>query len=179
MGDARVTQAEDGLLLTRLRPARPEDAPLLAAWSAEVTSPYDDWSGPPPPGVDDLPLAPPVGTQELVVTDGEDRPIGTVSWRPVLYGPNLGSQALDIGITLRPEARGRGHGARAQAMLVRYLFATTPVFRVQASTDVRNVPEQRALERAGFHREGVLRGAQWRRGAWHDLVSYARLRGDP
>ena len=36
----------------------------------------------------------------------------------------------------------------------------------------------RALERAGYHREGVLRGAQWRAGAWHDLVLYARLRGD-
>ena len=27
-------------------------------------------------------------------------------------------------------------------------------------------------------REGVLRGAQWRRGAWHDLVAYSRLRTD-
>ena len=41
-----------------------------------------------------------------------------------------------------------------------------------------NVVEQRALEGAGFSREGVLRGAQWRRGEWHDLVSYARLRTD-
>ena len=96
----------------------------------------------------------------------------------MLYGPNLGSQALDIGISLRPFAQGRGHGSRAQRMLARYLFATTPVFRVQASTDVRNVPEQKALERAGFHREGVLRGAQWREGVWNDLVSYARLRED-
>ena len=37
----------------------------------------------------------------------------------------------------------------------------------------------RALEKAGFTREGVLRGAQFRRGEWHDLVSYARLRNDP
>ncbi|MCW2707301.1 MAG: hypothetical protein JWM22_1143, partial [Frankiales bacterium] len=34
------------------------------------------------------------------------------------------------------------------------------------------------LERAGFQREGVLRGAQWRQGGWHDLVSFARLRDD-
>lgn len=173
-----MSTQEDGVLLTRLRPPRADDVELLAAWSADPCSPFDDWSGPPPPGVDDRPLPPPVGVDELVVTDGDDLPIGTVTWRPVLYGPNLGSQALDIGIALRPEARGRGHGSRAQAMLVRYLFATTPVFRVQASTDVRNVPEQRALERAGFRREGVLRGCQWRQGVWHDLVSYARLRGD-
>jgi RimJ/RimL family protein N-acetyltransferase len=170
---------DDGTLLTRLRPARPEDAPLLAAWRAEPCSPFEDWSGPPAPGVaESVRLLPPAGGGHLVVTDGDDQPVGTVSWHPVLYGPNLGSQALDIGISLRPFAQGRGHGSRAQRMLARYLFATTPVFRVQASTDVRNVPEQKALERAGFHREGVLRGAQWREGAWNDLVSYARLRED-
>jgi RimJ/RimL family protein N-acetyltransferase len=170
---------DDGTLLTRLRQARGEDAPLLAAWRAEPCSPFEDWSGPPPPGVDEsVRLLPPAGGGHLVVTDGDDQPVGTVSWHPVLYGPNLGSQALDIGISLRPFAQGRGHGSRAQRMLARYLFATTPVFRVQASTDVRNVPEQKALERAGFHREGVLRGAQWREGAWNDLVSYARLRED-
>jgi RimJ/RimL family protein N-acetyltransferase len=35
-----------------------------------------------------------------------------------------------------------------------------------------------ALEKGGFIREGVLRGAQYRRGARHDLVNYARLRTD-
>jgi RimJ/RimL family protein N-acetyltransferase len=175
----RAAPDEDGTLLTRLRPARPEDAALLAAWRAEPCSPFEDWTGPPAPGVSEIVrLLPPTGGGDLVVTDGEDQPIGTVSWHPVLYGPNLGSQALDIGISVRPFAQGRGHGARAQRMLAQYLFATTPVFRVQASTDVRNVAEQKALERAGFRREGVLRGAQWRLGAWNDLVSYALLRED-
>lgn len=171
--------APDGTLLTRLRPSRPEDAPLLAAWRAEPASPFEDWAGPQAPGYGDgVRLLPPVGGGDLVVADAGDQPIGTVSWHPVLYGPNLGSQAMDIGISLRPFARGQGHGSRAQGMLARYLFTTTAVHRVQASTDVANVPEQRALERAGFAREGVLRGAQWRQGQWHDLVSYARLRED-
>jgi RimJ/RimL family protein N-acetyltransferase len=63
-------------------------------------------------------------------------------------------------------------------MVAEYLFRTFPVHRVQASTDVGNTAEQRALERAGFLREGVIRGAQWRLGSWRDLVSYARLRDD-
>ena len=41
-----------------------------------------------------------------------------------------------------------------------------------------NLAEQRALERAGFTREGVLRHAQFRGGGFHDLVIYSRLRGD-
>jgi RimJ/RimL family protein N-acetyltransferase len=167
----------DGTLLTRLRPAAAADTPLLTCWRDEPCSPFEDWSGPDAPGVVAR-LLPPHGGGELVVTDGDDAPIGTVGWHPVQYGPNLGSQAQDIGISIRPFAQGRGHGTRAQLMLARYLFATTPTFRVQASTDVRNLPEQRALERAGFTREGVLRGAQWRQGAWNDLVLYSRLRED-
>jgi aminoglycoside 6'-N-acetyltransferase len=34
------------------------------------------------------------------------------------------------------------------------------------------------LERAGFLREGIVRGAQYRGGSWHDLVLYARVRAD-
>ena len=167
-----------GHVVTRLRPARPDEAELLAAWREDVQSEYDDW-GDPPQGVPvDAPWPKPPGMGELVVTDGHDRPLGTVGWHQVLYGPGAGSIALDIGISLRPEARGHGHGARAQRMVAEYLFRTYPVHRVQATTDVTNVAEQRSLERAGFLREGLLRGAQWRTGAWHDLVSYARLRTD-
>jgi len=35
---------------------------------------------------------------------------------------------------------------------------------------------KRALEKAGFEREGVLRQAQWRAGHWHDQVLYSTLR---
>jgi RimJ/RimL family protein N-acetyltransferase len=164
---------------TRLRAERDDEHDLLECWRGESASEFEDWSGDPPAGFErGVRLSAPAGGGDLVVTDGHDRPIGTVSWHPMLYGPSPGSQAFDIGISLRPEARGRGHGGRAQQLLAEYLFATTPVHRVQASTDVANVAEQRALERAGFTREGVLRGAQWRLGRYHDMVSYARLRTD-
>lgn len=39
------------------------------------------------------------------------------------------------------------------------------VHRVEAMTDVANVPEQRALARAGFKLEGIARGAQ----VWVDM----------
>ena len=167
-----------GSVVTRLRPVRDDEADLLAQWRADVQTEYEEW-GDEPPGMPAEMTAPrPPGMGELMVTDGHDAPLGTVSWHQVVYGPNAGSVALDIGIALRPQARGHGHGARAQRMLAEYLFRTFPVHRLQATTDVSNVPEQRALERAGFVREGVLRGAQWRAGDWHDLVSYGRLRSD-
>ena len=167
------------MVTTRLRPLRPAELPVLRSWERDDPSEFEDFSGPPPPGVAAAPRPEPSpGAGALAVTDGVDLLIGSVGWRPVLYGPSPGSQAVDIGISLHREAWGHGHGTRAQRMLADYLFATTPVHRVQASTDVENVAEQTALERAGFSREGILRGAQWRRGAYHDLVSYARLRTD-
>lgn len=167
------------MTVTRLRAARPEEVDLLAAWHEQPASPYEDWSGPPAPGLEVAPRPPrPAGLGELVVTDAEDVLLGSVSWRPVGYGPNAASQSFDLGISLRPPARGQGHGSRAQRLLADYLFATTLVHRVSASTDVDNVVEQRALARAGFAFEGVLRGAQWRGGAYRSLQSWARLRTD-
>ncbi len=60
-----------------------------------------------------------------------------------------------------------------------YLFSTTLANRLEATTEVDNVVEQRALEHAGFVREGVLRGRGFVRGEWRDGVMYARLRDDP
>jgi RimJ/RimL family protein N-acetyltransferase len=108
----------------------------------------------------------------------DDKPVGALQWHSVDYGPNRGSAALNLGISIEPSARGRGVGSRAQRLLADYLFAHTTVHRVEASTDVTNLAEQTALERAGFTREGVLRGAQFRRGEWHDIIVYSRLRTD-
>ncbi len=114
--------------------------------------------------------------QLMVCVNGE--PAGVVQYFPSQYGPNRGSTALCLGIALEPAFRGRGVGTRAQRLVCDYLFAQTLVHRVEASTDVTNLPEQRALEKAGFRRDGVLRGAQYRQGAWHDMVLYSRLRTD-
>jgi len=49
------------------------------------------------------------------------------------------------------------------------------VNRVEAITEITNVGEQWALEKAGFTREGILRGATYRAGQWHDQVIYSVL----
>jgi RimJ/RimL family protein N-acetyltransferase len=45
---------------------------------------------------------------------------------------------------------------------VRYLFAHPPQNRIRAGISIDDVAEQRALEKAGFTREGVLRGLAYR-----------------
>ncbi len=171
--------AGDGVAL---RLIRADDVATVDAWSAspELEGEFNDF------GIERRSLRAAVqqgrtvgdggGTLLVVASDGAA--IGTVSWHGVHYGPNPESRAWNIGISLVPEARGRGLGVEAQRLLAAHLFASTTVNRVEASTDVENLPEQRALAKAGFVREGVARGAQWRAGGWHDLVTFALTRGD-
>ena len=85
---------------------------------------------------------------------------------------------FEIGIILSAGARGQGYGSVAQRMLAEYLFAHTTVHRVEANTEIDNLAEQRALEKAGFTREGVIRAGGWRDGRWRDGVRYSLLRTD-
>ncbi len=105
----------------------------------------------------------------------DDMIIGTLSWHAVHYGPTIGSRAWSMGIALAAEWRGQGWGTIAQRLLADHLLASA--HRVEASTDLANVAEQRSLEKAGFDREGILHRAQLRAdGLHHDLVMYARVR---
>ena len=168
----------------RLRDVSADDLALIDAWDADpvLKGEFNDFGQPPHSIRQDFEAGKIVGDDHglLVVERVADAaPIGTVSWRAVHYGPPPDSRAWQIGIALVPEGRGQGFGAEAQRLLADHLFATTVAFRVEASTDVDNVAEQRALERAGYRREGVNRGAQVRPSGRHDLVLYARLRTDP
>ena len=118
------------------------------------------------------------GAGTLAVETSDGTLIGSVSWHTVQHGPSVACQALNVGISLFPAHRGRGYGSAAQRQLADYLFSTCLVERVEASTDVDNVAERRALESAGFTEEGVMRHAQYRAGKWRDVVLYSRLRDD-
>ncbi len=104
--------------------------------------------------------------------------IGFVSYHHVRHGSGESNRIFQIGIALSPAHRGHGYGVAAQREIATYLFATYPIERVEAETDVENIAEQRALERAGFRQEGTLRHAQWRSGRWHDLFLYSKLRSE-
>jgi len=114
----------------------------------------------------------------LAVVDDAGALAGYVSWHWNHWGPNAASRCPMIGVWLRPSARGQGIGRLAQRQLAELFFRHTATNRVEAHTDVENVAEQRALEAAGFQREGVARGAQWRDGAYRDGYLYAITRQD-
>ena len=159
----------------RLRSFRDTDAALrVELGRPEVTGEWDSFDDPPEAMLSDAHYG--GGGKIAELLDGTA--IGSVSWIQIPYGPNQRSLAWSIGIVVLVEYRGRHYGASAQRLLAEELFERSDANRVQADTDVENLAEQRSLEYAGFTRDGVIRGAQWRRRAWHDRVIYGLLRGD-
>jgi RimJ/RimL family protein N-acetyltransferase len=112
----------------------------------------------------------------LMVVRGAER-IGFVSWTRIQQWRESWHWLMGIGLV--PTARGKGYGTVAQRLLVDYLFAHSPAHRIEADTELENIAEQRSLEKAGFTREGVIRGIVWRDGKWRDGVVYGILRDDP
>ncbi|RKF18984.1 GNAT family N-acetyltransferase [Micromonospora globbae] len=109
----------------------------------------------------------------MVTADAEVA--GFVAWASAGHGAG---RYRSIGIALLPGWRGQGIGTQAQRLLCQYLFAHTAVQRIEAGTQPENVAEQRALQKVGFTQEGVLRSAEFRDGAWRDVIVYGLLRSD-
>ncbi|WP_433242974.1 GNAT family N-acetyltransferase [Streptosporangium sp. CA-135522] len=166
--------------LVTLRPVIEEDLTIFEEefYSPEGTGPYQ-WFGHRTTGRErrafaETGLLGDDGGTLTVCSGGEVS--GRVEWFKASWGRPLTSWCWEIAIGLRPGFQGRGIGTEAQRQLAAYLFEHTRAHRIQAFTDIRNRGEQRALEKAGFQREGVIREAQWRGGRWHDQVLYSLLR---
>lgn len=142
--------------------------PLLNTWRTDPAYGGEfDWFGP-------KTLLGPADLDSRYLISWNGQFVGDMQHHEVQYGPNAESTASNMGIALLPEFRGQGIGTTAQKILSDQLLMSYQ--RVEASTDVENIAEQRSLEKAGFIREGVLRSAQFRDGQYHDLVSYSRVR---
>jgi RimJ/RimL family protein N-acetyltransferase len=117
----------------------------------------------------------PESTALAVCVEGEA--IGVVSFWPKRHGGPPGA-CFEWGLALLPDYRGRGVGSEAQRLILHYLFNYTTANRVEGLTDSENVVTQHMLGKAGFVREGVVRGCYFHRGSWRDLVLYGLLRED-
>lgn len=99
--------------------------------------------------------------------------VGTTSW----YEIDPARRSLAIGYTWlgRPWWR-TGVNTEAKLLLLARAFQELDAVRVVWHTDIRNERSQRAIERLGASREGVLRRHRQRPdGSWRDTVQYSML----
>ncbi|MFI2031361.1 GNAT family N-acetyltransferase [Streptomyces buecherae] len=108
-----------------------------------------------------------IGTAKLVL----DRPE-----RDALV--HTGHRGAEVGMALRADQASVGHGMEVGYLLGVLGFDRLGLHRLWAGVLPSDAAAQRAAERAGMTREGVLRHYAYANGAWYDLVRYAILEHD-
>ncbi|MBB6676782.1 GNAT family N-acetyltransferase [Cohnella lubricantis] len=117
------------------------------------------------------------GTQlPFVIRDAAS---GRIAGTTRLGDLDMHNRSVEIGWTwLSPEFWGTGLNSACKHLLLKYCFEELGVIRVQFSASGRNARSQRALEKIGAVREGVLRRHRLdatNGGAVHDNVIYSIL----
>jgi RimJ/RimL family protein N-acetyltransferase len=162
-----------------LRPYRPEDAdavfaacqdPGIRTWITAMPQPYR-----PADAQEFVTVTAPAGRVRgsdlgcAVEADGEL--VGSAG----LHALTTGRLGPEVGYWVAPWARRRGIAAEAADGLARWALAHG-AHRVHLFTDVANTASQTVAERAGFAREGVVRGCLPQRDGTHtDAVLFGRL----
>lgn len=85
-------------------------------------------------------------------------------------------QVANLGYWVRSSAAGHGVASRAVGLAAAWAFAHTELVRLEIIAAVGNRASQRVAEKAGAHREGVLRQRLQLHGVWHDAVMSSIVR---
>ncbi|MGO7211116.1 GNAT family N-acetyltransferase [Rhizobium ruizarguesonis] len=88
------------------------------------------------------------------------------------------AQSCMIGYWMGERHAGQGHMFAALQMVIPYIFTGLELHRIEAACIPDNARSIRLLEKAGFQREGYLRGYLKINGQWHDHVMFSRLATD-
>lgn len=84
----------------------------------------------------------------------------------------------ELGVTVAPAWQRRGVGLEALGHLVDALFRQQAAHRIIAMTDARNDAAARLFRRLGFRHEGRAVDADWCKGEWTSLDTWALLRDE-
>ncbi|GAB7036462.1 hypothetical protein JCM9533A_03090 [Catenuloplanes niger JCM 9533] len=84
----------------------------------------------------------------------------------------------EIGYGVRADRRGRGHATEAARAVGRWALTDGGMRRIQLHARLDNVASLRVAEKAGYHREGTLRMAEWDGEKAHDLAVFSMIATD-
>jgi len=157
-----------------LRPLETADAEALFAAHGDAET-HKYWASPAHGSVEETAryieetLATP-GAHVWAITESGGEALGRIA----LFVPRDG--VGEIGIVMRREATGRGLASKAVNLVVEYAFAELGLHRIAADIDPDNNASISLFLRAGFQREGLLRGNWKTHLGVRDSVIMAKLR---
>jgi RimJ/RimL family protein N-acetyltransferase len=102
-----------------------------------------------------------------------------LSGQTMLFDIDWDNRGAELGFWIAPWARGRRLIGPALRLTLSLAFDHMGMGRLVGLTGVDNVLAQRAMERAGLMREGLLRGLEWTPTGRMDQVCFAILSDDP
>lgn len=114
--------------------------------------------------------------QMMICDMDTDEPLGSVYIRDIDRRHNKAEYGIFIG---EADARGRGVGTAAARLMLRYCFEEQRLHRVYLRVLSENFPAIRSYEKAGFVREGYLKGDVCIDGQYRDVVWMAALAAGP
>jgi len=109
---------------------------------------------------------------DFLIVDPDDGPIGVTGLSEVASR----DRRATVGSWLGQPYWGSGANFEGKAMITFLAFEVLGFERLTAWANTRNGRSQRALERIGFRREGVLRGWHRHGDVMHDVVVFGLLR---
>ncbi len=90
---------------------------------------------------------------------------------------SAGDHRAEFGYWLAKSYRGRGLMPQAISVFTAHAFEQLRVHRLYATPFSSNLASHRALEKAGFQREGLLRHHHLKQGSYLDAIIYGRISG--
>jgi [ribosomal protein S5]-alanine N-acetyltransferase len=113
------------------------------------------------------------GAPFVIADASDDRPLGLVNLQ---FGDD--DEVAGLAVSVFPDARGRGVAARALRLAAVWGLREVGLQRVFAEAAADNQPSIRAIEKAGFQHEGILRAHRKTHGKRHDCVMFSLLPQD-
>ena len=110
----------------------------------------------------------------FVIADArDDRPLGLLNLQL-----REDEEVANLAVSVFPAARGRGIASRALRLGAQWGLRDLGLARVAAEAAVDNHASIRAIEKAGFQREGTLRAHCKTHGERHDCVMFSLVASD-
>lgn len=95
-----------------------------------------------------------------------------------LNHPDLNHKYFNLGYWIRVSAQNRGTASEATNLLARSAFEDLDINRIEILVAKENIPSQKAAEKSGATREGVLRKRLIIGDRIHDAVMFSFIRDD-
>lgn len=110
----------------------------------------------------------------MIVCKANDEAVGTV----ILSDIDYKNGTAEIHIKILAEKQRNGYGSESILLMTDYAFSELRLNCIYARVTSNNENSQLLFEKRGFEKEGILRRRIFKKGEFHNIISYSILKGE-